>query len=82
MSKSWLFWLSVLKEVEGKVALTTNPILESSLEHFKVSVDLLVLLYDVLIVKVYDIELSLNLGFSPMLKVGCVLLHVFKDLGI
>ena len=63
MSKSWLFCLSVLKEVEGKVALTTNPILESSLEHFNVSVDLLVLLYDVLRVKVYDIGLSLNLGF-------------------
>ena len=46
------------------------------------SVDLLVLLYDVLRVKVYDIGLSLNLGFPPMLKVGCVLLHVFKDLGI
>ena len=43
------------------------------------SVDLLVLLYDVLRVKVYDKGLSLNLGFSPMLEVGCVLLHVFKD---
>ena len=40
------------------------------------------ILYDVLRVKVYDIGLSLNLGFSLMLKVGCVLLHVFKDLGI
>ena len=43
------------------------------------SVDLLVLWYDVLRVKVYDVGLSLNLG---LLEVGCVLLHVFKDLGI
>ena len=33
------------------------------------SVDLLVQLYDVLRVKVYEVGLSLNLGFSPMLKV-------------
>ena len=62
--------------------MTTNPILESSLEHFKVSVDLLVLLYDVLRVKVYDVGLSLNLGFSPMLKVDVFLLYVLKDLGM
>ena len=45
------------------------------------SVDLLVLLYDVLRVKVYDVGLSLNLGFSPMLEVGCVFITCFQGLG-
>ena len=45
------------------------------------SVDLLVLLYDVLRVKVYDVGLSLNLGFSPMLEVRCVFNTCFQGLG-
>ena len=42
------------------------------------SVDLLVLLYDVLRVKVYDKGLSLNLG---LLEVGCVFITCFQGLG-
>ena len=45
------------------------------------NVDLLVLLYDVLRVKVYDVGLSLNLGFTPMLEVGCVFITCFQGLG-
>ena len=45
------------------------------------SVDLLVLLYDVHRVKVYEVGSSLNLGFSPMLEVGCVFITCFQGLG-
>ena len=45
------------------------------------SVDLFVLLYDVLRVKVYDGGLSLNLGFSSMFEVGCVFITCFQGLG-
>ena len=43
------------------------------------SVDLLVLLYDVLRVKVYDKRLSLNLG---LLEVGCVFYYMFSRIRV